>query len=183
MPDITDFRELGARMRRLILLVPLVLVGGYALAAHGERRHDHRVVVAAAPKVRVTGIRQAAHEVQIAEAVARAAEAEALAVAAERMAVTAQARSSQAESAAVIAKASASVSVTLEGLLAKIEQEIERSAEAGEAIELRNLTVSAELLAQVIAELEGAFEIRADDGNRVVVSTGDGAQVELTISQ
>jgi hypothetical protein len=183
MPDITDIHEPGAHMRRLILLVPLVLVGGYALAAHGERRHAHRVVVATAPDVHVTGINRAVREVKIAEVAALAAEAQALAAVAEQMAATAEAGAGQGESAAVVARASASMSVTLEGLLAKIEQAVERSSEAGEAIELQDLKVSAEILAQVIAELEGTLEIRTDDGNHVVVTSGDGAQVELTISQ
>jgi hypothetical protein len=168
-------------MRRLILLVPLVLVGGYALAARSEHSHDHKVVISMEPEARVSGVGQAAHEIEIAEAIALAAKAKALAASAEQMAADeARART---ERTAVVARASASVAVTLEGLLAKIEQELERSAETGESIELHDLTVSAELLAQVIAELEGTIEIRADDSSHVVVGSGDGARVEITISQ
>lgn len=167
-------------MRRFILLVPLVLVGGYALLNARQHHHDHEVSVSVAPDVRILR-HQAIAEGRLAEAEARAGQAEAIAAAAEELAAVAVARSAHPESVSAVVSASASLSVTLEGLIATIREELARSAETGEPIQLQSLQVSTELLAEIMAEFEGAIDIQATDSNQVLVGSADGARVEITI--
>lgn len=151
-------------MRRLIVLVPLVLIGGYVVLSSADHTHHRTVVMAGAKPVVV-------HAVDVARAEAAAHEAEALAAHAEQLAAEVQAAAS----------AKASLSVTLDGLVATLRRELARSAETGEPVELQSVQVSAEILAEVAAELESMFEIRSDGAEHLVVSSPDGATVEISI--
>lgn len=161
-------------MRRLIVLVPLVLIGGYAVVSNGGHAHVRTVSSTGADPM-------VAHAVEIASAEAAAHTAEALAVHAEQLAVAADAARHSQERVQAVASAQAKLSVTLDGLLATLQRELERSAETGEPIRLQAVELSAEVLAEVAAELEGMVEIRSDGGDRVVVGSPDGARVEITI--
>jgi hypothetical protein len=161
-------------MRRFIILVPLALVAGYAVLAGTQRHHRRQVVVSVAQPPEAPTSGHGSNEAMHAQAVA-------LATRAEELATIAEGHAARVESASAIATAQASVTVSLEGLIATIERELERSAESGEPIELRSLEVSAELLAQIAAQFEGALEIQASDTNGVVVGSGDGARVTLTV--
>ena len=156
-------------MRRMIVLVPIAVVGGYvALAARDRQRMDHgrhpvRVANAPTPVAVAHGTTVAP---ELAVAVHRV---EAAALSAEARATAAEAR--------VVAQASGSVSISLDGLLQVITSELERSALDGEEVVLEDLRISASAVANLAAQLEGLAEIHVTDSSVVIVGASDGARV------
>lgn len=161
-------------MRRLIVLVPLLLIGGYAMVSSGNHAHHRRAAVVNVEPVAV-------HYAKVARAEAVTREAEALAIQAEQLVATAEAAGHSAEGLEAVASAQATLSVRLDGLLATLQRELARSAETGEPIELHSVQVSAEILAEIAAEFDGAIEIHSDGGDHVTVGSPDGARVEITV--
>lgn len=162
-------------MRRMIAFVPVAVVGGYlALSARDRQHTDHRrhvIEVADAPSpASVAHITAAAPELAV--VVKRA---EAAAAAAEARARMAEAR--------VAAEASGSVTISLDGLLQIITRELERSATDSEEVVLQDLRISATVLADLAAELEGLAEIQMTDSSMAVVGAADGARVRVAVER
>ena len=161
-------------MRRMIAIVPIAVVGGYLALAARDRRHTdhgrHSIQVADAPSPVVVHGTSAAPElaagVQHAEAVA----------------LSATARAQGAEAQAVV-QASASLAISLEGLLQIITSELERSALASEEVVLEDLRISASVLADVAAELDGLAEIHMTDSSVAIVGSSDGARVRVAVER
>jgi hypothetical protein len=159
----------------MIALVPVAVVGGYlALAARDRDHTDHRrhvIAVADAPSpAAVAHIAAAAPELAV--VVHRH---EAAATAAEARATAAEAR--------VAAEASGSVTISLDGLLRIITRELERSATDSEEVVLQDLRISATILADLAAELEGLAEIRTTDSSVAIVGASDGARVHVAVER
>jgi len=145
-------------MRALIAILPIALVGTYvALADRPDP--DHRpsreaILVADVPTVVTAEARPAVTIAALARD-ARVAEA-------------------RAERARAHAEARATVELTLEGLLRMIAQELEANGASGEAA-MADITVSAAVLAELTASLEGMVEIQVQDSNHLVLVATDGA--------
>ena len=80
------------------------------------------------------------------------------------------------------ADAHATVSVSLDGLLEIIAQELERSAMDGSAVELRHLDMSVSALAELATELEGMADLHVTDSTVTIIGSPDGASVRVRLS-
>jgi hypothetical protein len=83
----------------------------------------------------------------------------------------------------VAAEASGSVTIWLDGLLRIITRELERSATDSEEVVLQDLRISATILADLAAGLEGLAEIRTTDSSVAIVGASDGARVHVAVER
>ncbi len=81
------------------------------------------------------------------------------------------------------AEASGSVTIWLDGLLRIITRELERSATDSEEVVLQDLRISATILADLAAGLEGLAEIRTTDSSVAIVGASDGARVHVAVER
>jgi hypothetical protein len=172
-------------MRKVIAAVPVAMMAGYlafsgASGSGEERRHStapdapNPAASAAAMQAEVVHAVEQAH---VAAAAARSAAASARAAA-----VVAEARPGSVRVHAA-AHAHATVSVSLDGLLEIIAQELERSAIDGSAAELRHLDISVSALAELATELEGMADLHVTDSTVTIIGSADGASVRVHISE
>jgi hypothetical protein len=172
-------------MRKVIAAVPVAMVAGYlAFSGAPDSGKDSRhsaVPDAPSPVASVaamqTGIIHAAEQAHVAAAAARTAAASARAAA-----VVAEARAGSVQVHAA-ADAHATVSVSLDGLLEIIVQELERSAIDDSAVELRHLDISVSALAELATELEGMADLHVTDSTVTIIGSADGASVRVHISE
>ena len=145
-------------MRALIAIVPIALVGTYVALADrpdpGHRQSRDAILVGDVPAV-VTSDARPAVTIAALTRDARVAEA--------------QAKRAQAH-----AEARATVELTLDGLLRTIARELEANGVAGDAA-MADLAVSATVLAELTARLDGLVQIQVQDSDHVVLAATDGA--------
>jgi hypothetical protein len=172
-------------MRKVIAAVPVAMVAGYLAfsGASGSGEHSHHSTVPDAPRPVASAaampaeVLHAAEQARVAAAAARTAAASARAAT-----VVAEARSGSVQVHAA-ADAHATVSVSLDGLLEIIVQELERSAIDGSAVELHHLDISVSALAELATELEGMADLRVTDSMVTIIGSPDGASVRVHISE
>ena len=158
-------------MRALIAFVPIALVGAFVVLADRSAPDDRES-------------REAATRVADAPAVVIAAVGPAVEIAAvtERQALAA-ARAAQAERVQAHAEARGAATLTLDGLLQIITSELEGNPLAGEAAKA-DILISAAVLAELTAKLDGLVQFQVRDSDHVVLSTADGAAtVRLAIER
>lgn len=145
-------------MRALIAIVPIALVGTYVAFADrpdpGHRQSREAILVGDVPAAVTSDTRTAVTIAALARD-ARVAEI-------------------RAERAQAHAEARATVELTLDGLLRMIALELEANGVAGEAA-MADVAVSAAVLAELTASLDGLVEIQVQDSDHVVLAATDGA--------
>ena len=154
-------------MRALIAILPIALVGTYVALAdrsdpdHGRSREA--ILGGNVPAVVKSDARPAVTLAALARD-ARVAEA-------------------RAERAQAHAEARATVELTLDGVLRMIARELETNGVSGEAA-MADLAVSAAVLAELKANLDGLVQIQVQDSDHVVLTAADGAAaVRLAIER
>ena len=171
-------------MRKVIAAVPVAMVAGY-LAFSGARGSGedgpHGEVPDAPGPVTSAAAMSAGAIHAVEQAHAAAASARAAAASARAAAAVAEAQSAGVQVHAA-ADAHATVSVSLDGLLEIIVQELERSAIDGSAVELRHLDISVSALADLAAELEGMADLHVTDSTVTIIGSPDGASVRVHVS-
>ena len=155
-------------MRALIAIVPIALVGAYvALADRSDpdlRKLGEAIRSPDATAVVVADVRPTVEIAAVSRQHARVAEV-------------------RAERAQAHAEALASVELTLDGVLRMIARELEGNAVAGE-VATADITVSAAVLAELAANLDGLVQIQVQDSDHVVLTAADGAAaVRLTVER
>jgi hypothetical protein len=157
-------------MRALIALVPIALVSAYVALADGSGSDQPE-------QQDVVGIPDAPAVV-----VAEVGPVVEIAVGTERSALAA-AREARAERVQVHAEARAAVELTLDGLLQIIASELEGDPAAGETTTV-DFAVSAAILAELTAKLDGLVHVQVQDSDHVVLTASDGAAaVRLAIER
>ena len=171
-------------MRKVIAAVPVAMVAGYLAfsGASGSGDDSHHRTVPDAPDPVASAAAMPAGVLHAAERARVAAAARTAAASVRAATVAAEARPGSVQVHAA-ADADATVSVSLDGLLEIIVQELERSAVDGSAVELHHLDISVSALAELATELEGMADLHVTDSTVTIIGSPDGASVRVHISE